>query len=58
MTRAITMAGLIGLTLAGCNRNAVPLTACNGTRPAVERVLDAAPPNCAQALPGEVAPAG
>ena len=38
---------LLGLTmLAACGRNDPKMTACVGDRPAVERTIDAAPPNC------------
>lgn len=32
--------------VAGCNRNKLKLTECIGDKPAVERIHDAAPPNC------------
>lgn len=50
--------GMIGMALASltaCNRNHVPLTACEGGKPVVERVLDVAPPNCDAVLPGVAA---
>jgi predicted small lipoprotein YifL len=46
-------AGMRGLTvlallaaLAGCGRDAAPVTPCEGTAPAVPRIKDAAPPTC------------
>jgi hypothetical protein len=32
--------------LAGCNRNAVPMTECVNGKPVIERIRDVAPPNC------------
>jgi|GEM_PF-5519673 len=41
------------LALAGCSRDEAPLSPCIGADPAVPRVKDAGPPNCATLLPGE-----
>ncbi|MGB3147533.1 MAG: hypothetical protein WBA91_07220 [Paracoccaceae bacterium] len=32
--------------LAACNKDPAPMTKCVGDEPAVERILDAGPPNC------------
>lgn len=37
--------------MSACNRDAVPLTECAGPAPAVDRVKDVGPPNCAEVLP-------
>ncbi|MGB3176621.1 MAG: hypothetical protein WBC90_02740 [Albidovulum sp.] len=40
-------AGLVAaLALSACNRDAAPMTECNGDVPAVPRIADVAPPNC------------
>jgi hypothetical protein len=39
----------------GCNRNALPLTACVDGKPVIERTRDVAPPNCSPVLPGVAA---
>jgi len=44
--RPFITACLILSGLAACNRDAAPMTACLGDKPAVERVEDVAPPNC------------
>lgn len=41
---ALVLAGLAALS--GCNRDRLDLTECIDGRPAVERTLDVAPPNC------------
>ncbi len=41
---AILMAAALSLT--GCNRNAAPISACNGDQPAIPRIHDVGPPNC------------
>ncbi len=47
--RAIFAVLILALSgaLASCDRNQYPLTACIDGKPAVERIKDAAPPNCA-----------
>lgn len=40
----LVLAGLAALS--GCNRDRLDLTECVDGRPAVERTLDVAPPNC------------
>lgn len=40
----LVLAGLAALS--GCNRDGLKLTECVDGRPAVERTLDVAPPNC------------
>lgn len=41
---ALFLAGLAAVS--GCNRDRPDLTECVDGRPAVERTLDVAPPNC------------
>ncbi|MFM2357061.1 MAG: hypothetical protein RLZZ528_2797 [Pseudomonadota bacterium] len=50
----VRLAVLLGLVagLAGCGRNAVPLTECAGGKPVIERIEDVAPPSCDPVLPG------
>ncbi len=38
--------GLLASALAACERDAAPMTKCDGDRPAIERTADVAPPNC------------
>lgn len=42
---ALVFGVLMALT-AACNRDAAPMTACVGDKPAIERTLDVGPPNC------------
>lgn len=37
---------LVVTLVAGCNRDAAPMTECLGDQPGVPRIDDVAPPNC------------